>query len=144
MASFKSAVRSLLSALDERGVDLNLAEMKPAKKDALINEIGNQVERWVKVNRRGCTACCPGLTAFFRPQLNPDSLRAAAGEIAEHIVQARKGQLSLSGNLSVLDSPVYQDPPKKSSVELELVDSPSRQSNLPDEVRSDLSSSQLS
>ena len=88
--SFKGAVRSLLAALDARGVDLNLAEMKPAKKDALINEIGNQVERWVKVNRRGCTACCPGLIAFFRPQLNPDSLRAAAGEIADYIVKAGK------------------------------------------------------
>ncbi len=140
MMSFKGAVRSLLTALDERGVDLNLADMKPAKKDALVNEIGNQVERWVKVNRRRCTACCPNLTAFFKPQLNPDSLRAAAGEIADNIVQARKSQLSLSVNLSVSGSPVYQEPQKKPSVELGLVDS-SRQSNPPEEVRSDLSSS---
>ncbi len=96
MMSFKSAVRSLLTALDQRGVDLNLAEMKPVKRDALINEIGRQVERWVKENRRGCTACCPGLTAFFKPQLNPDSLADAAAEIADKIVAARKSQLSLS------------------------------------------------
>ena len=72
MKSFKSAVRSLLSALDQRGVDLNFAEMKAVKKDALINEIGNQVERWVTEHRRGCTAYCPGLTAF----LNRNSIQA--------------------------------------------------------------------
>ena len=143
MASFKGAVRSLLTALDERGVDLNFAEMKLTKKDALINEIGNQVERWVKVNRRGCTACCPGLTAFFRPQLNPDSLRAAAGEIADNIVQARKSQLSLSGKLSVLDSPVYQDPQQKPSVELLEIDSPSLKPIGREELRGDSSISQL-
>ncbi len=143
MASFKGAVRSLLTALDERGVDLNFAEMKPVKRDALINEIGNQVERWVKVNRRGCTACCPGLTAFFRAQLNPDSLRAAAGEIADNIVQARKSQLSLSANLSVLDSPVYQDPQQKPSVELLEIDSPSLKPIGREELRGDSSISQL-
>ena len=109
----------------------------------MINEIGRQVERWIKENRRGCTACCPGLTAFFKPQLNPDSLANAAGEIADKIVSARKSQLSLSANLPVSGSPVYSDPPKKPSVELGLVDSPSLQSTPLEEMRSDLSSSQL-
>ena len=144
MMSFKGAVRSLLAALDERGVDLNFAEMKPAKKDALINEIGNQVERWVKVNRGGCTACCPGLTAFFKPQLNPDSLKEAVGEIADKVVQARKSHQSLSAGLSVSGSPVFKVPERKPSVELSLVDSPSVQPNPPEELRSGLSVSQLS
>ena len=141
MKSFKSAVRSLLSALDQRGVDLNFAEMKHVKKDALINEIGRQVERWVKEHRRGCTAYCPGLTAFFKPQLNPDNLADAAGEIADKIIQAQKSQQSLSARLSVSGSPVFKEEKRKFSLEL---DSPSLQSNLQEELHSDLSSSQLS
>ena len=135
MVKFKGAVRSLLTALDQRGVELNFSEMKPTQKDAVINEIGNQVHRWVKAHRRGCTVCCPSFTAFFKPQLNPDSLQAAVDEIADQVAQALKKPQSLSAALSVSGSPVFkEESPRKQSVEL-----------LPAEpVRSDLSVSQLS
>ena len=141
MKSFKSAVRSLLAALNQRGVKLNLTEMKPADKDALINEIGRQVERWVKEHRRGCTAYCPGLTAFFKPQLNPDNLADAAGEIADKIIQAQKSQQSLSARLSVSGSPVFKEEKRKPSMEL---DSPSLHANPQKEQHSDVFSSPLS
>ena len=71
MRSFKSAVRSLLGALSAKGVDLDFKRMRPPEQDALINEIGNQTYRWVKSKRRGCTACCPGFSSFFKPQILP-------------------------------------------------------------------------
>ena len=138
MMSFKSAVRSLLSALDQRGMGLNFAGMEPVKKDALINEIGRQVERWVKEHRRGCTAYCPGLTAFFKPQLNPDNLVDAAGEIADKIVQALNSQQILSARLSVSGSSVFQEEKRKPSLEL---DSPSLHANPQEELHSEVFSS---
>jgi hypothetical protein len=75
MRGFKSAVRSLLSELSAKGVNLNFNEMKAVEKDALINEIGNQTYRWVKSQRRGCAACCPGFAAFFKPQITPENLQ---------------------------------------------------------------------
>jgi hypothetical protein len=125
MMGFKSAVRSLLSALDQRGVDLNLSQMTDVKRDAVINEIGRQVEHWVREHRQGCAAYCPGLTTFFKPQLNPDSLADAASEIANKIVQARNGQ-GLSAGPPVSSSPVYKELEDKRSLELSEIDSPSK------------------
>ncbi len=74
MRRFKSAVRSLLGALSAKGVDLDFKKMRAPERDALINEIGNQTYRWVKSQRRGCTACCPGFSSFFKPQILPENL----------------------------------------------------------------------
>ena len=65
MMSFKGAVRSLLSALDATGVDLNFAEMKLPEKDEVINEIGNQVELWVKVTSPGLHGLLSRINGFF-------------------------------------------------------------------------------
>ena len=134
MVNRKGAVRSLLTALDQRGVNLSFTEMKATQKDAVINEIGNQVHRWVKAHRHSCTACCPSFTAFFKPQLNLDRFQDAVNEIAHQVAQVIKKPRRLSASLSISGSPVFKDDlPRKQSVEL-----------LPAElVRSDLSPSQL-
>ncbi len=138
--SFKSAVRSLLSALSEKGVNLNFTEMKPVERDALINEIGNQTYRWMKSKRHGCTACCPGLSAFFRPEIVPENLQDATDEIANNVVSAlqerNKSQQSLSAGLLTSGSPIYKDPKNSMpSVELLEIDSPSLRKSGQEELR---------
>jgi hypothetical protein len=149
MRGFKSAVRSLLSELSAKGVNLNLSEMEAQDKDALINEIGNQTYRWVKSQRRGCAACCPGFAAFFKPQITPENLQDAASEIANNVVIAlqkrTQSQQSLSAGLLALGSPIYKTPPTPSqgNVELLEIDSPSLKAIEREELRSDSSISQL-
>ncbi len=132
MRSFKSAVRSLLSALSARGVDLDFKKMRAPERDALINEIGNQTYRWVKSKRRGCTACCPGFSSFFKPQIVPENLQDAAGEIADNVVQAlsrNRSQVRMSQHLSVSGSPVFAEPSGKRSVEMDEISSVSQKGN---------------
>jgi hypothetical protein len=148
LLEFKSAVRSLLSALGRRQVNLNFTEMKEAERDAVINEIGNQTYRWMKSKQQGCGARCPGIHSFFKPQLTPESLRDAAEVIADNVSRAlqkpaHQQQLSLSAGLSVSSSPVFKDGKRKSSQELSQVelDSPPSPPGKPEEaeVRGDLS-----
>ncbi|MBS0351765.1 MAG: hypothetical protein JSR33_11395, partial [Proteobacteria bacterium] len=128
LMAFKSAVRSLLSVLSEKGVNLNFAEMKDTERDKTINEIGNQTYRWMKANQRGCAARCPGFHAFFKPQLKAEELQDAAEAIADQVVLAlqkrAQSQPIMSKNLSISDSPVYKDSKRKSSVDLSLPDAP--------------------
>ena len=129
MRSFKSAVRSLLSALSARGVDLDFKKMRASERDALINEIGNQTYRWVKSKRRGCAACCPGFSSFFKPQIVPENLQDAAGEIADSVVLAlsrNRSQVRMSQHLSISGSPVFAEPSGKRSVEMDEISSVSQ------------------
>lgn len=151
LMAFKSAVRSLLSALDRRQVNLNFGEMQESKRDELINEIGHQTYRWMKARQRGCAKCCPGLHAFFKPQITAEDLQGGVDEIADQIVEAlqvktRLPQISLSAGLSVSASPVYKDYKRKSSVDLSLPDAPASpsQHRLAEEVSGGVSVAQLS
>ena len=139
LMAFKSAVRSLLSALSDKGVDLNFSEMKDVERDKTINEIGNQTYRWVKANQRGCAARCPGLHAFFKPQLQPEELRGAAEEIADQVASAlrvkkSRAEVRLSARLSVSGSPVFKELEDKQSMELREIDSPSKKGAEPEEL----------
>jgi hypothetical protein len=132
LMAFKSAVRSLLSELKRRQVDLNFEEMKESQRDEIINEIGHQTYRWMKGNQRGCGKCCPGLHSFFKPQLTAEKLQEGVAEIADQIAQKlgeriHPPQSSLSRKLSVSGSPVYKAPQDRRSVELLEIDSPSQQ-----------------
>lgn len=130
LMAFKSAVRSLLSALERREVDLNFSKMKESKRDEVINEVGNQTYRWMKANQKGCAKSCPGLHSFFKPQLRPEVLQEAAEDIAEQVVLALQkrpqSQPRLSAGLSVASSPVYKELEDKRSLELSEIDSPSK------------------
>ena len=124
MRSFKSAVRSLLSALSARGVDLDFKKMSASERDGLINEIGNQTYRWVKSKRQGCTACCPGFSSFFKPQILPENLQDAAGEVADNVILAlrrNQNQVRMSQYLSISGSPVFPEPSGKRSVEMDEI-----------------------
>ena len=126
--SFKSAVRSLLSQLSAKGVNVNLTGMGAADRDALINEIGNHTYRWVKSKRRGCAACCPGFSAFFKPQIVPEALQDAAEEIANNIVSAlqKRTQPGLNVQLSAApDQLIYSNHPNKLSMEMRDIGAPS-------------------
>ncbi|MBS0349802.1 MAG: FG-GAP repeat protein, partial [Proteobacteria bacterium] len=135
LMAFKSAVRSLLSALERRQVDLNFSEMKESKKDQLINEIGNEVYRWMKTKERGCRKFCPGLHAFFKPQMTSEGLQDAVEEIADQITQTlrtktHRAQVSLSIGLSVSGNSIYQGhSDKKRSMDMLELDSPSRKTD---------------
>ena len=83
MAHFKSAVRTILFELTQRGVTLNFAEMDPPVRDGLINEIARQTRR-VVLSERGC---CQGLVSFFKAQATPKEIEEAAPAIAEAVVQ---------------------------------------------------------
>ena len=74
MAHFKSAVRTILFELTQRGVNLNFAEMDPPVRDGLINEIARQTRR-VVLSERGC---CQGLVSFFKAQATPKQIEDAA------------------------------------------------------------------
>ncbi|MBS0351286.1 MAG: hypothetical protein JSR33_08900, partial [Proteobacteria bacterium] len=132
LTAFKSAVRSLLSALGRRQVDLNFSEMKESKRDEIINEIGNQTYGWMKAKQRGCGKSCPGLHAFFKPQLTPEGLQNGAEEIADQVVEAlrtmtHRAQVSLSAGLSVSGSPVFREPKDEhGSMELSEINSSSQ------------------
>jgi hypothetical protein len=130
LMAFKSAVRSLLAALSMKGVNLNFTDMTPEKKDAVINEIGNQTYRWMRANQQGCGARCPGLQAFFKPQLRAEELQDAADEIADQVVLALprrvQSQPNLSRDLSVSGSPVFKELKDKRSMELPEIDTPSK------------------
>ncbi len=127
MRSFKSAVRSLLGALSAKGVDLDFKKMRAPERDALINEIGDQTYRWVKSQRRGCTACCPGFSSFFKPQILPENLQDAADEIASNVILAlqrrNQSQMRMSQHLSVSGSPVFAEPSIKRGIELDEISS---------------------
>ncbi len=128
MRSFKSAVRSLLSELSAKGVNVHLNEMQASERDALINEIGNQTYRWVKSKRRGCAACCPGFSSFFKPQIVPEALQDAAGEIANNVASAlqKRTQPSLSVQLSAApDHLIYSNHPNNLSMEMREIGAPS-------------------
>jgi hypothetical protein len=134
LMAFKSAVRSLLSELKRRQVDLNFEEMKESQRDEIINEIGHQTYRWMKANQSGCAKCCPGMHAFFKPQMTAEKLQDGVGEIAEQIVLAlqmktRRSQISLSAGLPVSGSPIHQgnkDKERKYSIDLSEIDLPSK------------------
>ena len=83
MVHFKSAVRTILFELTQRGVTLNFTEMDPPVRDGLINEIARQTRR-VVLSERGC---CQGLVSFFKAQATPKEIEEAAPAIAEAVVQ---------------------------------------------------------
>ena len=116
-----------LSELSAKNVNLNFNGMKAVEKDALINEIGNQTYRWVKLQRRGCTACCPGFAAFFKPQITPEALQDAAGEIANNVVSVlqKRTQQRVSTPLSASGHLIYSNSPNKSSMEMREIGTPS-------------------
>ncbi|MBS0351849.1 MAG: dynein light chain Tctex-type family protein [Proteobacteria bacterium] len=132
LMAFKSAVRSLLSALSEKGVNLNFAAMEDVQRDKMINEIGNQTYRWMKANQRGCAARCPGLHAFFKPQLRAEEFQDAVEEIADQVVlvlqKRAQGQPSLSRALSVSGNLLFKGQEHKQDMELDEIDSPSKKS----------------
>ncbi|MBS0351661.1 MAG: hypothetical protein JSR33_10855, partial [Proteobacteria bacterium] len=132
LMAFKSAVRSLLGVLSAKGVNLNFAKMKDTERDMTINEIGNQTYRWMKANQRGCAARCPGLHAFFKPQLRPEELQDSAEEIADQVVLALqktvRNQPSLSRGLSASGSSVFKEQKDNQSMELPDINSPSKKS----------------
>ena len=84
MAHYKAAVRALLSALHQRSVNLKLAEMPPPpEQDTLINTIATQTKRYFIPQPR----CYTGCMAFFKAQLTPEQLEAAAPVIAQSVVE---------------------------------------------------------
>ncbi len=84
MAHYKAAVRTLLSALDQRGVNLKLADMKDVQRDTLINTIARETQRYFIPKPR----CCTNTLAFFKAQLTPRQLEEAAPAIAAAVVKA--------------------------------------------------------
>ena len=83
MAHFKAAVRTLLTELDSRGMDLRFTEMTEIKRDGIINEIATQVR--LRLVPKGC---CSALTSFFKSHVTPEAIRRAAPEIADAVVRA--------------------------------------------------------
>ena len=84
MAHYKAAVRTLLSALDQRGVNLELADMKDVQRDTLINTIARETQRYFIPKPH----CCTNTLAFFKAQLTPRQLEEAAPVIAEAVIKA--------------------------------------------------------
>ena len=84
MIHFKAAVRTLLSALNQRGVNLELAEMKDVQRDTLINTIARETQRYFIPKPH----CCTNTLAFFKAQLTPRQLEEAAPTIAEVVAKA--------------------------------------------------------
>ena len=124
MVHFKSAVRSILFELTQRGVDLNFAAMDPPVRDGLINEIARQTRRVVLSDKN----CCNGCLSFFKAQATPKEIEEAAPVIAEAVVKKLRirttaessamelPKLSSSQNILLADRSAHSIPPPSPTV----------------------------
>ncbi len=124
MVHFKSAVRSILFELTQRGVDLDFTAMNSAVRDGLINEIARQTRRVVLSDK----GCCNGCSSFFKAQATPKEIEEAAPVIAEAVVQKLRirttaessamelPKLSSSQNILLPDRSTHSIPPPSPTV----------------------------
>ncbi len=124
MVHFKSAVRTILFELTQRGVDLDFAAMNSAVRDGLINEIARQTRRVVLSDK----GCCNGCSSFFKAQATPKEIEEAAPVIAEAVVQKLRirttaessamelPKLSSSQNILLADRSTHSIPPPSPTV----------------------------
>ncbi len=112
MVHFKAAVRTLLTELDQRGVDLRFTEMTEIRRDGLINEIAVQTR--LRLAPKGY---CTSLMKFFKAQTTPEAIRLAAADIAANVVKSLTGRnvsvLKPQGQQSVVE--LSAEPPRDSN-----------------------------
>ena len=78
---FKGAVRTLITEIDARGVDIRLQKLESHRRDALINEIATQTTLYLREKRGfGKTLC-----SFITAEASPEDIRKGAPEIAERV-----------------------------------------------------------
>ena len=87
MAHYKAAVRTLLTELDHRGVDLRFTDMSEIRRDGLINEIAVQTRLRLAPGGR-----CTSFMKFFKAETTPEAIRQVAAEIADNVVKALSGR----------------------------------------------------
>jgi hypothetical protein len=85
---FKGAVRTLVTELNVRGVDVRIDQMDSVQRDALINEIATQTKSHVT----GSSGCCAALSSMFTVAASPDDLRRKASAIANTVAEVHSAR----------------------------------------------------
>ena len=107
LEEFKGAVRTLISELDARGIDMHIDKMGSLKRDALINEIATQTKLYLSEKRTFGKAFC----SFFGAEASPDDIRKAAPNIAARIVEVMEQRQGSQVVMTPLHSSMDNDEP---------------------------------
>jgi hypothetical protein len=79
--NFKGAVKTLLTELSAKGVDIQIDRMRPAQRNALIHEIAVQTKRHLVGQSASSRRC------FFQPSVSSEDLKQEAAAIAASVAE---------------------------------------------------------
>ena len=100
---FKGAVRTLLTEIHLRGINIRIDKMSTVDRDALVNEIATQT----KLHLRTEGGCGRLARSFFKAEVTPVDLRKNAVVIAEGVVKVHGARV---GQNRVALAPLKQNP----------------------------------
>ena len=118
LEEFKGAVRTLITEIDHRNIDIQINKMDDKVRDAFINEVATQTKLYLSEKR----SCGKALCSFFGAEASPEDIRKAAPQIADRIAGVIQQRKESSGVMMAPIVPVLEEQPSINTIMASLED----------------------